>query len=1006
MQDDHRSPETAGTLGLLAHHISRLPGGMSNVSLVVGHSSPFQRQVMGRTIRQLPFRGITSTAPFTSQRRVDPSLAAIPLHAVSGLHGQTALKTTMQGHIVRTTGKGQPTLDHTSDDPELAAEEVSAWLQQCHAPALDGVQFEMTKTYTQKSYQCHPANYTFAVSASNVAAMLAAHEQNPYITDVATHTAVTSGRMRCSLEEVGPGTYPQLTTAYIQLTNLQGGDELGLPHRSLTHPPTLLPSLRHATHLAVGALVLAVAGPPPTEPEGVPRYAETLTTSPLWRVMKALDVGAVTADPQRRQNCYVVHSDTDHLQQLLDRHHRISVRLGNTFALTLTSTNPPQPPPYCIAVSSPSSIAAVDERSTAKYADLLSILVQLQVRASILHQHTQPPQHLDTIRHLNVKACHNHACHGIATRSSSPQTHTLRNPCLHRNPHATAARHALRTTSNQPTKTLNTHHAHTMSQAQHSDPGPLLALLVGASAEHEQWKERIRTETTRPLTFTNLQGDLLTLELTGNTLASLVVTRSDPLTQQVTRESLEAAAVQCAALAFCATDGTPLYSCSKGQVSKEMLIQVGSSPDMVNLLAAAHFMGDDLKVGGEVIKVGLPYRYLTGKGDQVVWIDKLSNKGLDYQSGRVVSSEEAAAANLSKTSLGSITNQDGFVFRCIASIADGSSMAEIAGANATRTMQAKATTAMASARVDPVGPSSYAPQVRRANTHLGPTPMRTAAAPRRGWAAESCQNATQIRVLPPRAEGARPTPHGPPPSGRPATQGPLPPGRPTQQPRPQPASRGPSPISSGGRHSRNPSRGSSGSSIGAFDELAIEAGYMNMNRAPSDPAVDAPTPAAQGGGASTAMRGEAAAAAVALGDGSLRLQETGPGNNRDTDAMEGDTSLIPTGEEAGVGAGQEYPPLSNNPAYMPGTAGGRVWGAPLARKAAADTRDPQAAPYSAERETQRPRRGLERPASSRNLGQQLSEATGGSLYGGGLPLEDASMEDPAETRGDGTAGSS
>ncbi|KAL6760272.1 hypothetical protein V8C86DRAFT_3090168 [Haematococcus lacustris] len=781
---------------------------MSNVSLVVGHSSPFQRQVMGRTIRQLPFRGITSTAPFTSQRRVDPSLAAIPLHAVSGLHGQTALKTTMQGHIVRTTGKGQPTLDHTSDDPELAAEEVSAWLQQCHAPALDGVQFEMTKTYTQKSYQCHPANYTFAVSASNVAAMLAAHEQNPYITDIATHTAVTSGRMRCSLEEVGPGTYPQLTTAYIQLTNLQGGDELGLPHRSLTHPPTLLPSLRHATHLAVGALVLAVAGPPPTEPEGVPRYAETLTTSPLWRVMKALDVGAITADPQRRQNCYVVHSDTDHLQQLLDRHHRIS--------------------------------------------------------------------------------------------------------------------------------------------AQHSDPGPLLALLVGASAEHEQWKERIRTETTRPLTFTNLQGDLLTLELTGNTLASLVVTRSDPLTQQVTRESLEAAAVQCAALAFCATDGTPLYSCSKGQVSKEMLIQVGSSPDMVNLLAAAHFMGDDLKVGGEVIKVGLPYRYLTGKGDQVVWIDKLSNKGLDYQSGRVVSSEEAAAANLSKTSLGSITNQDGFVFRCIASIADGSSMAEIAGANATRTMQAKATTAMASARVDPVGPSSYAPQVRRANTHLGPTPMRTAAAPRRGWAAESCQNATQIRVLPPRAEGARPTPQGPPPSGRPATQGPLPPGRPTQQPRPQPANRGPSPISSGGRHSRNPSRGSSGSSIGAFDELAIEAGYMNMNRAPSDPAVDAPTPAAQGGGASTAMRGEAAAAAVALGDGSLRLQETGPGNNRDTDAMEGDTSLIPTGEEAGVGAGQEYPPLSNNPAYMPG----------------------------------------------------------GSLYGGGLPLEDASMEDPAETRGDGTAGSS
>lgn len=767
-------------LGFLSHHISKLQGGQSPVNVVVGHNNVYKGTAVGRAIRHLPFRGVTSTAPAVSKRRVDPSLQAVPLQAVTGLHGQTSIKTTLQGHIARTSGKVQPTLEHTSDDPQLTAEEVSAWLHQCNAPALDGVQYEWTKQYAHKGYQCLPVTYTFSVPTSQVTAMLSAHEQTPYITDVATHTAVTSGRMRCSLEEAGPNTYPHSTTAIIQLASSQVGEELGLSLRNLNNPAALPPTMRHALHLAVDAVVHAVAGPPPTEPAEVPSYAARITASPLWRIMKALDAGAITMDPQHRQNCYVVHSETDHLQQLLDRHHRISVSLGNTFVLTLTSTNPPQPPPYCIAISSPSSISAAEERPGDKYEDLLNILVQLQ--------------------------------------------------------------------------------------AEHNDPGPILELLAGITPEHEQWRSRINTEPTRPLTFTNLQGDLLTLEVVGSTLTALVVIRRDPLTQQVTRDRLEADVMQCAAMAFCAADGTPLYSCSKGQVSKEMLIQVGSNSDLVNLLAAAHGMGDDLKVRGEVIRVGLPRRYLTrtpapGQGTQVVWVDQLVNKGLDSQSGREVSSEEAAVANASRTSLGSITSQDGFVFRAMASIAAGCTMAEVLGANATRTMQGKATTAMASARVDPVGPSSYAPQVRRANTHLGPTPTQTVAAPRRGWATHSQQDATRLSLLPPRAEGARPTPHDPPPPGRPTTGPQAPPmGRPL--PHRQPASRGPSP--SGGRHSRNPSsRGSSGSSVGAFDDLAIEAGYLNMNRAPSDAAVDASAPAAPGGGAPTAASEEAAAAAAA-----------------------------------------------------------------------------------------------------------------------------------------------
>ncbi|KAL6745520.1 hypothetical protein V8C86DRAFT_3123389 [Haematococcus lacustris] len=717
-------------------HTHAAGGGQSPVNVVVGHNNVYKGTAVGRAIRHLPFRGVTSTAPAFSKRRVDPSLQAVPLQAVTGLHGQTSIKTTLQGHIARTSGKGQPTLEHTSDDPQLTADEVSAWLHQCHAPALDGVQYEWTKQYAHRGYQCLPVTYTFSVPTSQVTAMLSAHEQTPYITDVATHTAVTSGRLRCSLEEAGLNTYPHSTTAIIQLASSQVGEELGLSLRNLNNAAAILPTMRHAMHLAVDVVVHAMAGPPPTEPAEVPSYAATITASPLWRIMKALDAGAITMDPQHRQNCYVVHSETDHLQQLLDRYHRISISLGNTFVLTLTSTNPPQPPPYCIAISSPSSISAAEERPGDKYEDLLNILVQLQV--------------------------------------------------------------------------------------------------------------------------------------VGSTLTALVVTRRNPLTQQVTRDRLEADAMQCAAMAFCAADGTPLYSCSKGQVSKEMLIQVGSNSDLVNLLAAAHGLGDDLKVRGEVIRVGLPRRYLTRTpapgqgtqaGTQVVWVNQLANKGLDSQSGREVSSEEAAVANASRTSLGSITSQDGFVFRAMASIAADCTMAEVLGANATRTMQGKATTAMASARVDPVGPSSYAPQIRRANTHLGPTPTQAVAAPRRGWATHSQQDATRTSLLPPRAEGARPTPHDPPPPGRPTTGPQAPPmGRPL--PHRQPASRGPSP--SGGRHSRNPSsRGSSGSSVGAFDDLAIEAGYLNMNRAPSDAAVDASAPAAPGGGAPAAVSEEAAAAATA-----------------------------------------------------------------------------------------------------------------------------------------------
>ncbi|KAL6744820.1 hypothetical protein V8C86DRAFT_2447168, partial [Haematococcus lacustris] len=771
--------------------------GQSPVNVVVGHNNVYKGTAVGRAIRHLPFRGVTSTAPAFSKRRVDPSLQAVPLQAVTGLHGQTSIKTTLQGHIARTSGKGQPTLEHTSDDPQLTADEVSAWLHQCHAPALDGVQYEWTKQYAHRGYQCLPVTYTFSVPTSQVTAMLSAHEQTPYITDVATHTAVTSGRLRCSLEEAGLNTYPHSTTAIIQLASSQVGEELGLSLRNLNNAAAILPTMRHAMHLAVDVVVHAVAGPPPTEPAEVPSYAATITASPLWRIMKALDAGAITMDPQHRQNCYVVHSETDHLQQLLDRYHRISISLGNTFVLTLTSTNPPQPPPYCIAISSPSSISAAEERPGDKYEDLLNILVQLQVNHIPIypHRHAQDcnVQMLDnTLRNVNANAatlamiCHSLTRYDTDTSSPPPTQRCASIIPLYSNPRARYITNSKPTNPDQPMM----YYIHMMPQAEHNDPRPILELLAGVTPEHEQWRSRISTEPTRPLTFTNLQGDLLTLEVVGSTLTALVVTRRNPLTQQVTRDRLEADAMQCAAMA------PPLYSCSKGQVSKEMLIQVGSNSDLVNLLAAAHGLGDDLKVRGEVIRVGLPRRYLTRTpapgqgtqaGTQVVWVNQLANKGLDSQSGREVSSEEAAVANASRTSLGSITSQDGFVFRAMASIAAGCTMAEVLGANATRTMQGKATTAMASARAPPMG---------------------------------------------------RPLPHR------------------------QPASRGPSP--SGGRHSRNPSsRGSSGSSVGAFDDLAIEAGYLNMNRAPSDAAVDASAPAAPGGGAPAAASEEAAAAATA-----------------------------------------------------------------------------------------------------------------------------------------------
>ncbi|KAL6744796.1 hypothetical protein V8C86DRAFT_2447233, partial [Haematococcus lacustris] len=475
-------------------------------------------------------------------------------------------------------------------------------------------------------------------------------------------------------------------------------------------------------------------------------------------------------------------------------------------------------------------------------------------------------------------------------------------------------------------------------------------------------------------------GDLLTLVHQGGT--SLLARSRHPLTNQVEATPHEPQELSRVVRAFSTMEGLPLYT-RPSPSSTQLLILPGSNEDMTNLLGAIQSR-DGRIVAGDTYRFGLQsswMSYADRNSTDAIWVSDIGNDQLQ---------------NLRMTGLDYITDQQAFTIRAVVAVSESTTLGEMEGANQLHTLQSAATKYMILARTATDANATFADAVLQANTHAPAAPPPSS-------------NLNADRSEPGLAGEGR---------------GPV--------TAPRGGSRGPSPIPrGGGRGSSSAPRGQAPrgqattrrQDLAAFDDLAIDAGIpatfleRRGDLAPEADTGDAsmePADPAGPGPAGYIPPGEE----TAFSNG-LTAAETGLGNGHDVGTFDGNMGLVPNPHDASAqpgttgagtveGAGQEYPPLPTHPTAVPGTTGGRTWGTSLTRKVAADTRDlqqpahgpplpppMQAAPYSAERVSQRPRRGPEQPASSRNLGQQLSEASGGSVNNEDMPRGDTNMEDPA-----------
>ncbi|KAL6749479.1 hypothetical protein V8C86DRAFT_2845239 [Haematococcus lacustris] len=319
---------------------------------------------------------------------------------------------------------------------------------------------------------------------------------------------------------------------------------------------------------------------------------------------------------------------------------------------------------------------------------------------------------------------------------------------------------------------------------------------ITAAEKLLDWRTTLGLRPVRNLRFANMQGDLLTPSGDG-VGRDLQLVHRDPLTTQVDTVDLTGErAAAAAATAFAPMEG-----------DTHCLLMTGSKQDMVGALSAAMTLGGVIETRGAQLQLGI-HRSLVGAGQHaVVWFDEIDSP----EDPDTPHMPAVTMANHALTGLQHIVDLPIFMLRAAAAAGEDTSMLLVPDANATLSLQTRATTHIVDARVAVETQVAYVPQVVKASTHLGNSRPQARQGPTRGWNRLQGNTSSLQPLPPPPARSATPPARSATPPDR-AGAG-------VQAP----------------RHGQ-PQEGAAGS-LADFDGLAIEAGmYMPTQDLAVEPA--------------------------------------------------------------------------------------------------------------------------------------------------------------------------
>ncbi|KAL6748030.1 hypothetical protein V8C86DRAFT_2443379 [Haematococcus lacustris] len=381
-QNETSSAETAGNIGLLQHAASYLPSGLATVRVRLGTREYLRGTFAGRRLPTTLYRGQTSGAPDSAKRRLDASLACDgALTSITGLlPGQTHVAFTATGSIsaAEPTRRNMPlpTL-HILSDLKTTEQDMLMWMarkdiepvtQPHQAKAVYGRQLK-DLYYNDVRYRM--ASYEFSTTVQQAPRLQAAHELDPYLTNI-SHSRewqVETGRMLMTFKPAPPPPNTQHQTAVravITVDASEAGAALDMPATLLLKDFTVARTLQ----LAVCSMALATAGAPPRAgtPGTAAMYAQTIRQSQPFPVMSALDTAMVE---QHEGGPYMVTTLNDRLGHILRTYGILKVEIPGMFTLKLvTAAYTAQIPRYCLAITVPQAVIA--EAALGQILELLS----------------------------------------------------------------------------------------------------------------------------------------------------------------------------------------------------------------------------------------------------------------------------------------------------------------------------------------------------------------------------------------------------------------------------------------------------------------------------------------------------------------------------------------------------------------------------------------------------------------------------------------------------------
>ncbi|KAJ9511673.1 hypothetical protein QJQ45_017979 [Haematococcus lacustris] len=803
----HSLNHTPTILPTLTWHlppINCLPaGGTTRMIAKVGTNVVRLNTATGRRLNGAASNTPTSSAYVSSRRTADGRIALLGVPALTGYEGEQPVAISLMGQVTATQPGGPlcalPHLHHASS----LVERIREWVA-THTGVTDIRVSEVQKGQFRigppgNGYTCNTTHYTIQdLPPTHIHKILQAHERSPIIADVGTDRGVEEGRMLCSLLEDTPNS-PYPVRARVQFRIMGGADssDMQIPYMGASNR-VYGTFIKRLLGSAAAGVTISTLGPPPQTQAELAAQAQSLAALPIKKLLLALSATAVAPITNSAEDAYVIHSSTPHLKELLDQYHSLAFELSNILSLSITSLQQPAFHTTSIAVgkrtgdpiTAAEKLLVMQELAKAhQRPDCLRPLISANNRVSQDWRTTLGLRPVRNLRFANMQG-------DLLTPSGDGVGRDLQ--LVHRDPLTTQVRitYPLDTTSphthpqHGPYPSHTNTHTNTPTHRRHPD-------------KFKACPDWYHTYHTQAISATDAIPQVDTVDLTGERAAAA------------------------AATAFAPMEG-----------DTHCLLMTGSKQDMVGALSAAMTLGGVIETRGAQLQLGI-HRSLVGAGQHaVVWFDEIDSP----EDPDTPHMPAVTMANHALTGLQHIVDLPIFMLRAAAAAGEDTSMLLVPDANATLSLQTRATTHIVDARVAVETQVAYVPQVVKASTHLGNSRPQARQGPTRGWNRLQGNTSSLQPLPPPPTRSATPPARSATPPDR-AGAGTAPQGRGGQPPRGGGATRG----RSGGRGRGQPpqphtargpstsawaatgggSRTGSGGSLADFDGLAIEAGmYM------------------------------------------------------------------------------------------------------------------------------------------------------------------------------------